>query len=254
VRKTILTSLVAALVSAGAITVAAAGGDHARNVELAAANGKTQRAATVHYAVAVTMTKRKQPLRLHIAGASSRDSVAVHLRLDSLTLKDGTTLPGTTGAMLMSKPFLYESAPGGIAVFGSIRWLRLHVDQLSPRAEVLSTMRALTPSPLLRLVAESRLRRTSARGGFAGPVQYDDPVVRTALHALAGGIEFRSLRAFVHVARDGRIHSVRLTGRTADGKTTFALHASLFGFGAPVKVVPPKPGTFMDQQLAQLQA
>jgi len=115
-------------------------------------------------------------------------------------------------------------------------------------------MRALTPSPLLRIVAESRVHRTRARGSFTGPVRYDDPVVRTALHALGGGIEFRNLRVFVHVARDGRIHSVRLTGRTADGKTTFALHARLFAFGAPVKVVPPRPGTFMDQDLAKLQA
>src|SRR4051812_30983805 len=166
------------------MTVAAAGGDHARTVDLIAANGKTQRAATVHYAVSVTMTKHKQPLTLHIDGASSRDSVAVHLRLDSLKLKDGTTLPGTTGAMLMSKPFLYERAPGAPPVFGGIRWLRLQVDRLSPRSQVLSSMRALTPSPLLRIVAQSRLRPTGAGGSFAGPVRYDDPVVRTALHAL----------------------------------------------------------------------
>ena len=253
-RKTILTSLGAALAGAGAMTVAAAGGDHARTVDIAAANGKTQRAGTVHYAVAVTMTKHHQPLTLHIDGASSRDAVAVHLRLDSLTLKDGTTLSGTTGALLMAKPFLYERAPGGTARFGSIHWLRLPVDRLSPRSQLLSTMRALTPSPLLRIVAESRLRPTDARGGFAGRVTYDDPVVRTALHAVGGGLEFRSLRVYVHVARDGRIHSVRLTGRTADGKTTFVLHARLFAFGAPVKVVPPKPGTFMDRQLEQLQA
>jgi len=198
------------------------------------------------------MTKRKQLLTLHVAGAASRDAVSVHLRLDDLVLKDGTRLPGTRGAMLMSRPFLYEAAPNGIAVFGNIRWLRLKVDGLSPRSQTLSTLHALTPAPLLRLVAQSHLRPTGAEGGFSGPVRYDDPVVRTALTALGGGIEFRDLRLFVHVGPNNRIDTLRLTGRTADGKTTLALHAKLFDFGKPVKVVPPKPGTFMDQELAQL--
>src|SRR2546423_1136732 len=104
--------------AAGAIAPAARSGDHARKGDLSAANGKTQAAPSVHYAVAVTMTKHKRPLTLHIDGASSRDAVAVHLRLDDLKLQDGTTMPGTSGALLMSKPFVYEAAPGGIAVFG----------------------------------------------------------------------------------------------------------------------------------------
>ena len=253
-RKAIVSSLLLAVVAAGAVAMAAWGGDHARTADLSAASGKTRAATSVHYAVAVTMTKHERPLTLHIAGASSRDAVVVHLKLDDLKLHDGTTMPGTSGALLMSKPFLYEAAPGGVAVFGNVRWLRLQVGQLAPRAEVLSTVRALTPSPLLRLVAEARLRPTATAGGFAGPVRYDDPVVRTALHALAGGIEFRGLRLFVRVARDGRIHTVRLTGKTADGKTSLALHARLFAFGTPVKVVPPKPGTFMDEGLQQLQS
>lgn len=253
-RKAIVSSLAAMLAGAGVAAFAASGGDHARGADLAAANGKTARAASVHYTVSVTMTKKHQPLTLHIAGGASRDAVAVHLRLGDLTLRDGTKLPGTSGALLMSKPFLYERAPNGIAVFGNIRWLRLQVGSLSPHSEVLSTMRALTPSPLLRLVAQSQLRPTGVRGGFFGAVAYDDPVVRTALHALGGGIEFRGLHLYVQVARDGRIHTVRLTGRTADGKTTLSLVARLFGFGTPVKVVPPKPGTFMDRQLGELRA
>jgi hypothetical protein len=253
-RKTALFSLFVALTTAGAVAVAAAGGDHARAVDLSAANARTAHAPSVHYTVKVTMTKRHRPLTLHIKGGSSADAVAVRLRLGDLKMSDGTTLPGTTGELLLSKPFLYESAPGGIAVFGSIRWLRLEVSNTSPRSQVFSTLRALTPSPLLRIVAEARMEPAGANGGFAGPVAYDDPVVRTALHALGGGLEFRGLRVFVHVGRDGRIHTVRITGRTADHKTRFALHAKLFGFGKPVKVVPPKPGTFMDRQLALLRS
>jgi hypothetical protein len=60
----------------------------------------------------------------------------------------------------------------------------------------------------------------------------------------------------VHVAvgRDGLIHAIRITGRTADGKTTLNLRARLFGFGKPVSVKPPKPGSFVDPTLEQLQA
>jgi hypothetical protein len=47
---------------------------------------------------------------------------------------------------------------------------------------------------------------------------------------------------------------VQLTGRTADGKTKLSLRARLYGFGAAVTVVPPKPGTFMDEKLSQLSA
>jgi hypothetical protein len=254
VRKAILISALAAIVGAGFIAVAAAGGDQARAFDVRAANGKTQRASTVHYTVLVQMTKHRRPLTLHIAGAASRDSVSVHLRLGGLDLKDGTKLPGTTGALVLSTPFLYESAPGGIAVFGKVRWLRLQVDGMSSRSQAMSTLNALTPAPLLHIVAESRLRPTGTNGGFAGPVHYDDPVVRTALQALGGGLEFRGLQLFVHVGRDGRIDTVRMTGHTADGKTHLALHARFFAFGAPVKVVVPKPGTFMDLHLSRLQA
>src|SRR3954469_11934567 len=126
-RKAGLISLLLAVFAGGAITVAAAGGDHGRPVDVSAANGRTVAAGSVHYAVAIRMTKERQPLTPHIKGAASPASVAAHLHLGDLKLKDGTRLPGTSGALLMSKPFLYESAPAGITVFGNIHWLRLQV-------------------------------------------------------------------------------------------------------------------------------
>jgi hypothetical protein len=108
--------------------------------------------------------------------------------------------------------------------------------------------------PLLHIVGESKLRRVDDGGVFAGPVAYDDPIVRVALGQLVGGFEFRNLRVRVVVGRDGLIHHFLLTGRTADGTTSLALRARLFDFGGPVRVHPPKPGTFMDPVLQNLQA
>jgi hypothetical protein len=254
-KRSLIGSLLLALVGAGAFALAAAGGGKSSGVDVMKANARTARASSVHYSFTVKLVKRQQPLVLHISGGATPHAMAVHLRLADVTLSDGSTMPGATGAVMLKAPFLYERAPDGIAVYGKIRWLRLPILGKSPRSQVLSTVRSMTPSPLLRIVAESRLHAVSTTGGFAGTVAYDDPVVRTALHTLGGGLEFRNLHVFVAVGTDdGLVHRIRLTGRTADGKTRFSLHARLYGFGAPVTVKPPKPGTFMDEQLARLAA
>ena len=249
-RTALICSLAVVVIAAGAFAFAASGGSAVRTLDVQ----KTARASSVHYSVRVRLVKHRQPFTLHISGASSRDRIAVRLQLGALTLKDGTRLPGMSGAILLAKPFLYERAPGGTAVFGKVRWLRLPVLGMPQNSQTLSNVRALTPSPLLRVVAESALRPTATPGGYAGTAAYDDPVVATALQALGGGLQYRNLRVGVVVGRTGMIERVAIRGRTADGKTTLALRARLYGFGVPVKVVPPKPGTFMDQQLSQLRS
>lgn len=250
-----LSSLLLAPLAAGAVAVGATGGGRAATASagVAAANVRTAHLRSIHYAVRVTLLKQHVPMTLRITGGSSRDDIAVHLKLDDLRLANGQRLSGASGTVLMSTPFLYESSPGGVAVYGTIRWLRLDVSQAAPRAQVLSNVRALTPSPLLRIVAETKLLPTGRPGGFVGSVPYADPVVATALRPFTGGLQFRNLRLFVHV-RDGRVDSLRLTGRTPDRSTRLALHARLFGFDAPVRVVPPRPGTFLDKTLLQLQS
>jgi hypothetical protein len=118
----------------------------------------------------------------------------------------------------------------------------------------MGTLRSLTPSPLLHIIGEAKLHPLARRDVFVGTVAYDDPVVRTALRDLANGYEFRELRLRVVVGRDGLIHRLLLEGRSADHKTTFVLRARLFGFGTPVKLTLPAPGTFMDPNLERLQA
>lgn len=243
-RKTALISLVAAASFAGAFTFAAAGGSKDRVVaDVQAANTQTAKAASVHYHVAITLKKSSMPLTLHIRGASSPGRLLAKLALGA-----------QTGTIMLDSNFLYETAPKGIVVLGNFSWLRMDVGRLSPESQVMSTLRSLTPSPLLHIVAEAKLRALARRDVFVGTVAYDDPVVRTALRDLANGYEFRQLRLRVVVGRDGLIHRLLLEGRSADHETTFILRARLFGFGTPVKITPPAPGTFMDPQLERLQA
>lgn len=252
-RRPALLAAPLALVVAGAVALAASGGSNARTVDVTAANARTARAASVHYAVVVTLTQSRRPMTLRITGGASRDRLDVRLRLDDLTLADGTKVAGTTAAVRLSEPFVYERAPG-VAALGKIRWLRLSTVGLPARSVMLSHLRSLTPSPLLHVIAEAKLRPTGAQGSFAGPVAYDDPVVETALATLGGGLQYRSLRVGVQLGRDGLVHRVRIDGRTADGSSTLRVRARLYGFDRPVQVVPPQPGTFMDQGLAQLRS
>jgi len=239
VRRTALIAFALALIGAGAFALAASGGGTGRALDVS----RTAKAPSVHYTVAVTLNHRHQPLTLHIVGAAARDKAVAHLSL------------GLADARLMRSPaFLYEGGPHSILSFGGIDWLRLRVDRLSPHAQIFSMLRAVTPSPLLRVVAEAKLHPAGATGVFTGPVAYDDPVVRTALYQLTAGFEFRGLSLRIVVGRDGLIHRFLLTGHTADRSTTLTLRAHLFGFGEPVRVEPPKPGTFMDPDLVKLKS
>jgi hypothetical protein len=244
-RTALISSLVAALSFAGAFAFAASGGNKDRAVvpDVQAANTQTAKAPSVHYHFAITLKKSHTPTTLHIHGASSQGRLLAKLAV-------GTQ----KGTVMLDSNFLYESAPSGIVVLGNFSWLRMDVGRLTPHSQVMSTLRSLTPSPLLRIVAEAKLHALAQRSIFVGTVAYDDPVVRTALRDLANGYEFRELRLRVVVGGDGLIHRLLLEGRSADHKTTFVLRARLFGFGTPVKIMLPKQGTFMDPALEQLQA
>src|SRR5689334_19092545 len=239
-RKTALISLVAAASFAGAFAFAAAGGNKDRIADVQTANAHTAKARSVHYHVAITLKKSTAPMTLHIRGASSQGRLLAKLALGS-----------QTGTIMLDSNFLYESAPKGIVVLGNFSWLRMDVGRLSPRSQTMATLRSLTPSPLLHIVAEAKLHALARHDVFVGTVAYDDPVVRTALRDLANGYEFRELRLRVVVGRDGLIHRLLLEGRSADHQTTFVLRARLFGFGTPVKLPLPAPGTFMDPKLEQ---
>jgi hypothetical protein len=231
----------AALICATATVIAlpVAGAEAAARPGLRPALARTAHAPSLRYRLRVRIVRDGTPLALHVRGQASRSTISIRLQ----------TGDGRSGAALLDGPFLYELAPNGLVVVGKIRWLRVSLRHLSARADDLKAVHAMTPAPL----GEAHLRQAGARL-YRGAVAYDDPIVRTALARLTNRIEFRQLRVSAFVGRDGLVHRVLLTGRTADGKTTLAFSARLFAFGRPVHVSPPAPGTFMDEELAQLQS
>ncbi len=251
-RRFLLIGGLALLVGA-AVAFAATGGTAARpaTTSYADAAQRTLRAASQRFAVDVRITKDTRPVTLHVRGASAPGALKIRLKMDDATQADGTVVPGMNGAILIDGPFLYERAPSGM-ILGKVRWLRLHIADLSPSSENLRNIHDLTPYALLRVLGEARMRPTGDPGVYSGRLAYDDPIVRNRLGALTGDIEFRNLRATVLVGTDGRVHRVRITGRTADGSAMLRLQAYLYAFGLPVKVKPPAQGAFLDPKREQL--
>jgi hypothetical protein len=245
-----------ALAAALSATFAVAGGGSATpksERSLSAAAAKTEAAASERYAIHVRLTRQGTPMALHIRGQASAHTVSVAMRMNDLTLDDGTVVPGPNGAALLHGPFLYERAPSNIAVNGDVQWLRLPVASLSPGSADLATVRSMSPAPLLRLLRAVHVVPGKNELAFNGWIAYGDRAMRR-LSRLTGALEFRHLRVSAVAGHDGRVHRIVLTGRTADGKTTLSLRARLFAFGKPVHVTPPKPANFMDEQLAQMPA
>jgi hypothetical protein len=252
VRKRLF-ALGASLFVTVSVAFAATGGEAARRPSLAQAVDRTIHVASLRYALGVQITRDGRSRAMHVRGQADAHTISVAVALSPIRLPAGTKLPGPTGAALLYGPFLYVRAPSNVLVFGKIRWLRTPLAQLSPASDDLRTLHALVPEPLLRV-----LLRGSAKAGrpgaavVRGTLAYDDAVVRTSLLQLTGGLEFRALRFEAEVGRDGLVHRLRFTGRTADGRTTLSLVAHLFAFGKPLHVAPPAPGTFMDQELELL--
>lgn len=225
------------------------------DVSLVQAVNRTERAPTFRYVMTVSVARTNHAaVMLHIEGARSRTALTVHVQELSAALPNGVAVPGPQQSALIDGPFLYEGAPNGIAVYGKIRWLRLPVARIGPQAPALSAVRDLSPAPLMRLLDEWRhAKASSANGWFRGSVAYDDPIVLTALSGITHGIEFRDIHFAAHAGTEGYLHTISVTGRTADGLRTLRVDARLFAFGQPVRVKIPAEGTFMDQKLLDLE-
>jgi hypothetical protein len=236
------------VLAAGSVAFAANGNGHtasAPTLEQAIENTWTSKSE--RYAFHVRMIRDATPISLHVRGQTGAGTISVSLRLSDMKLADGTQVPGPKTAALIDGPFLYERVPSTIALDGKVHWLRLRISDLPTSSKDVESVHALTPKPLLRVLGAAQIA-SSERGarGFHGTIAYDDPSVRRGLAQLMGGLEFRGLRISAVVGRDGLVHRIVMTGHTADGKTTFSLRAHLFGFGKPVHVTPPAPGTFID--------
>jgi hypothetical protein len=213
----------------------------ARTTDAGRAIRATESASSFRYSIVISVVRSSSPAQLTLRGVSGPGKLFVSARQAS----------GSEAAAMIDGPFFYERAPNGVAVDGTIRWLRVPIVAGGRSAAALDAVRTMTPTPLLRVLGESHARPTRA-SGFAGKVDYDDPIVRSAITRLSGGIEFHNLRVLARLGDDGLIHGIRVTGTTADGTTTLDIRARLFAFGRPVHLTPPAEGTFMDQQLVQL--
>lgn len=228
----------------------AAGGRSARDVALARAVDKTAHSTSMRYVMDIVVVRRRYPATvLHINGARGTGQFLVRVKALAVVLADGTQIQGPEQSAMIDGPFLYEGAPSSVAVNGPIRWLRVPLAALGAASKALATMRNLSPAPLFHVLDESPLARTHTRTGvFRGTVAYDDPIVRSALTAMTGGIEFRSLHFEARIGDDGLVHRIKMTGRTADGARWLSVSARLYAFGKPVNLTPPAAGTFMDDK------
>ena len=203
----------------------------------------------MRYVMDIAVVRKRHPETvIHVVGTKGDGQLLVHVKQLAVVLKDGARIPGPEQSAMLDGPFLYEGAPNGTAIDGHIRWLRVRLQQ-GRTPKTLAAMRSLSPLPLFHVLDESAAARTSTKTGkFAGTVAYDDPIVRTVLTAMTGGIEFRHLRFETNLGGDGLVHAIRVTGRTADGVLSLSVSAHLYGFGRPVHLVPPAEGTFMDEK------
>jgi len=252
-RKAASIGVVIALLGAASVALAAKGGERARVSSLTEAVSKTIQASSLRYAFDVRIVREGKPTVMHVSGAWAGSTISVRVRMGDQKLPDGTIVPGPDGAELLDGPFLYERAPSFIVVLGTIKWLRVAVASLSPGSGALQSLHQLTPSPLLRVLNEAHAAPTTpAATLFRGPVAYDDPIVVAALAPLSGGVQFRDLHVSASIGADRLVHGIVIAGRTADGKTTLRIGASLYAFGKPLQVTPPAEGTFIDKQLLSL--
>lgn len=243
-------TFVSALAAASAAMAATPATPHLSLVE---AVRTTDGVSTLRYVMTISIARRDQPtLRLLVRGTRSRTSLAIHVQ-SSTALADGVSAPGPHQSAIIDGPFLYEGAPDGVAIDGAIRWLRVPVARIGQKALALSNVRNLSPAPLLRLLDEwTNAKGRSADGWFRGTVAYDDPIVLAALSGMTGGVEFRNLRFSAHADKSGYLHTIRVTGETADGMRALTVAARLYAFGWPVRVNVPAEGTFMDEKLLDL--
>jgi hypothetical protein len=251
-RKALVLAFVSALAAASA---AAAARPATPDLSLERAVRNTDGVSTLRYAMTISIARKDaSTLNVRVRGTRGRASLAIHVQESATDVADGISVPGPHQSAIIDGPFLYEGAPNGIAIDGTIRWLRVPVARIGQEAPAMSNVRSLSPAPLLRLLDEwAHAKARSADGWYRGTVAYDDPIVLAALSGMTGGIEFRNVRFSAHADRDGYLHTIRITGQTADGTRSLTIDARLYAFGWPVRVEVPGEGAFIDQKLLDLE-
>ena len=251
-RRTVSIGLVATLCAASVALAATGSTTKPRTPSLARAAARTAHVRTQRYDVVLTLVQDKTTHIVRASSASAPGTISVQLELDAVTLPTGDILPSSSTAGLIDGPFLYERAPDGLTI-GGASWVRMSIARLGANSLPLRGMHGMTAMPLLHVLGEARAYPITRNASiFRGTVAYDDPIVVTALRPLTAGLQFRDLRVAAWIGLGGLVRHIRLTGHTADHRTTLLIDAHLFGFGRPVHVTPPAERAFMDESLLQL--
>ncbi len=251
-RSLLLAFVLTFLVPSAAL--AATGGKEPK-ATLVQAVSHTNQASSLRYVMEIAIRRRGSPTaQLHVHGTRGTGALFVHVREYSSAAAGGpAAVPGPQQSAFLDGPFLYEGAPNGVVVSGKIRWLRIPLARVGPSASAVAAVYNLSPAPLLRILDEwSRARTQSPNGTFHGTVEYDDPIVLTALGGMAGGVEFRRVFFSATIGDDGYVHTIRVTGSTADRSRSLIVTAHLYAYERPVRIAPPREGTFIDQKLLGL--
>jgi hypothetical protein len=253
-RKLVLfASLTTALLCAS-VALAAGGGSHAHPATLADAARHTLAAGSFRFELAARIeTAGSPPQVLHVRGASSPDARQIELRVAAV-VAPGAQVAGPFAQEKADRHFVYVRSSLTVPQFGPL-WVRERLAALARDSEELKMLRAATPQALLRALGRAQELNSGTSGGiFRAALPYNDPVVRSALEGIEGGIEFRDLHLTAWTGEDGYLRRLVVTGRTADERSLLTLTLTLRDHGRPVAVSPPGEGSFVDADLSRLSA
>ncbi len=194
------------------------------------------------------------PYVLRVRGATSRYATWLRLAVDTVRAANGTAVPGATAEERVDRSFVYVRSTATRAVVGPM-WVRERRAALGPGSAELRLLHHVSAEAVLDALRRGRgVTRSDGGRVYHASLPYGNPGVRVALEDLEGGIEYRHLRLTAWVAPSGLLRLVLVTGRTADGSSTFLLTLELRGYGRPVSVGPPGQRSFIDFDLVRLAA
>jgi hypothetical protein len=194
------------------------------------------------------------PYDLHAHGALGPTASHVTLKVADVQTAAGQVLTGPSAVELTDGAFLYLRSTVTTPLVGGL-WVRERLSSLHKGSPELRLLRDISPRALLQVVTRAQhVTSTDSGRVYHGTLPYADALVARTLRGLEAGTQYRHLRLTAWVSRQGRVLMLVLRGRTADRSSTLLLALTLEGFGKPVSVRAPGPGSFVDFDLSKLSA
>lgn len=192
------------------------------------------------------------PYVLNAHGALAGNAAEVAMKVANVRMPSGQVLTGPSADERTDGTFLYLRSSVTSSVAGGM-WIRERLGALTGSSPELRALRAISPRALVLLLARAHdVRRAGRSRVYHAILPYTDTTVAQTLGGLEAGTQYRRLRLTAWVSPQGRVLMLLLSGRTADGSSTFLLALTLGGFDRPVSVRPPRPGSFVDFDLSRL--